>query len=282
MQKVIVYNYTNYRHYLRDLLNATRESDPTFSFRKFCKRAGIVSPSFLKHVIDGTRNLSSDGAKKFMLGFRIEDPEASFFGLLVLMNQASTVEKRNEYFQRLKKYTGFKQICQLEKDGFEYYHKWYHPAIRELIGLCHSRVTAAWLAKTLKPHISAKAAQESLDLLLRLDLIEKVGDTYSKKHTLVKGFTDLKSLMLQNYHREMIELGKQSLERFLPGQRNVTSVTISVREEQIEEIKNKIAQLREDLLQIAIQSKDPNIVLQVNFQEFPLTEIVKLEKRGEV
>lgn len=280
MKKISIYNYTNYRHFLRDLLEFTREKDPEFSFRKFCKIAGIVSPSFLKHVIDNDRNLSIEGAQKFMLGFGIEGAEAAFFEILVQMNQAKTLDERNKHFQHLKKFAGFRQVCQLERDGFEYYRKWYHPAVRELVGMCQGVVTAKWISTKINPRITLKAAQESLDLLLRLGLIEKTADSYRKKHALVKGFSDLKSMALQNYHKEMINLGKESMERFSSETRNVTSVTISIPESKIPEIKEKIARLREDLLQMALQSKDPDTVVQVNFQEFPLTDNITKDKRG--
>ena len=279
-KKIVIYNYTNYRHYLRDLLEYTRIKDPEFSFRKFCKIAGIVSPSFLKHVIDDERNLSEEGSLKFMKGFGVEGPEAAFFELLVLMNQAKSLEDRNKYFLRLKKFAGFRQVCQLERDGFEYYRKWYHPAVRELVGICKGVVTAKWLASKVNPRITIKAAQESLDLLLRLGLIEKTADSYRKKHAIVKGFTDLKSMMLQNYHKEMIGLGAESMERFSSDTRNVTSVTISIPESKIAEVKEKIAKLREDLLQLALQSKNPDTVVQVNFQEFPLTDNIDSNKGG--
>lgn len=281
MNKISVFKYTNYRHFLRDLLEYTRQKDPEFSFRKFCKKSGIVSPSFLKHVIDDTRNLSKEGAQKFMLGFGIEGPEAVFFEILVQMNQAKSIEERNKHFQHLKKFVGFRQVCQLERDGFDYYRKWYHPAVRELVGMCKGFVTAKWVASKVNPRITVKAAQESLDLLLRLGLIEKTENSYRKKHALVKGFSDLKNMMLQNYHREMIDLGKESMERFSSENRNVTSVTISIPAEKITEIKDKISKLREDLLQMALQSKDPNMVVQVNFQEFPLTDKLELDERGQ-
>ena len=280
MKKISIFNYINYRLYLRDLLEYTREIDPEFSFRKFCKKSGIVSPSFLKHVIDDTRNLSVDGAQKFMKGFGLEGPEASFFEILVQMNQAKTLEIRNKHFQHLKKFAGFRQVCQLERDGFEYYRKWYHPAVRELVGMCQTVVTAKWIASKVNPRITIKAAEESLDLLLRLGLIEKTADSYRKKHAIVKGFSDLKSMMLQNYHKEMIELGKESMERFTSETRNVTSVTISIPASKIAEVKEKISKLREDLMQLALQSKDPDTVVQVNFQEFPLTDIIESNNRG--
>lgn len=280
MKKISVFNYTNYRNYLRDLLEYTREKDPEFSFRKFCKIAGIVSPSFLKHVIDNDRNLSQEGAQKFLLGFGIEGPEAAFFEVLVQMNQAKTLDERNKHFQHLKKFAGFRQVCQLERDGFEYYRKWYHPAVRELVGMCKGVVTAKWIASKVNPRITIKAAQESLDLLMRLGLIEKTVDSYRKKHAIVKGFSDLKSMMLQNYHKEMIELGKESMDRFASEVRNVTSVTISIPESKISEIKDKISKLREDLLQLALQSKDPDTVVQINFQEFPLTDNIDSNKGG--
>ena len=78
----------------------------------------------------------------------------------------------------------------------------------------------------------------------------------------------------------MIDLGKESMERFTSENRNVTSLTISIPESKIAEVKDKIARLREDLLQLALQSKDPDTVVQINFQEFPLTDKLELGEGG--
>ncbi|PCJ62224.1 MAG: hypothetical protein COA79_03960 [Planctomycetota bacterium] len=279
MKRINIYSYTNYRLFLKDYLEYKRFKEPEYSYRKFCKIAGIVSPSFLKHVIDGVRNLSKDGAKKFMIGFGIEGPEASFFEILVLMNQAKDIDQRNKYYSRLKKFNGFKESCSLESDGFDYYKKWYHPVVRELVGMAEDgKATAAWIVTKVNPKISKKDAQESLDLLVRLELLEKTTVGYHKKHNVVKGFAGLKSMMLHNYHKEMIRLGGESVERYKKDVRNVTSVTLSVPENRIQEIQDKIARFREELLQMAVDTKDPERVIQVNIQEFPLTKSVK--KKG--
>ena len=89
------YTYLDYRRYLKDLYKKLKETTNHFSFRYFAKAAGLKAPNYLKLVMDGERNLSQDGIRKFCKGLKLNKGEQEFFENLVHMNQSKTDEEKN-------------------------------------------------------------------------------------------------------------------------------------------------------------------------------------------
>ena len=59
-----LFAYLDYRAWMRDAYEAGKAHISAFSFRYLARRAGFSSPSFIKLVMDGQRNLSVDGAQR--------------------------------------------------------------------------------------------------------------------------------------------------------------------------------------------------------------------------
>jgi uncharacterized protein (TIGR02147 family) len=62
---VDVFEYLDYRAFLRDIYLAKKAERRGFSFRAFSRRANLRSPNYLKLVMDGERNLSRAMAERF-------------------------------------------------------------------------------------------------------------------------------------------------------------------------------------------------------------------------
>ena len=104
MQNIIVekvYEYDNYRFFLKDYFVEQKRLKSVFSHRHFAKRAGFASSSFCAHVIDGKRQLTEKSLKKILKGLSIRGRKATYFRYLVMYNQAITVEDREHYFKKL-------------------------------------------------------------------------------------------------------------------------------------------------------------------------------------
>ena len=74
-----IFEYYDYRLFLRDLVEYERKRNPVFSNRYIVRRAGFKSPTALKHVIDGKRNLSLESANKFASALKIEGSKGIIF-----------------------------------------------------------------------------------------------------------------------------------------------------------------------------------------------------------
>src|SRR5579885_1121656 len=94
-----IYDYMDYRGFLKDQFSERKKQNPLFSYRSFNRVAGITSSAFLKQVIDGKRNLGDRGIRMIARGFKMNESERKYFESLVKFNQAETVEEKDQYFR---------------------------------------------------------------------------------------------------------------------------------------------------------------------------------------
>ncbi len=55
---VNIYDYMNYRDFLRDYLNYKKEKNRSFTHREILKKMGINSTGFLSNIFSGKKNLN--------------------------------------------------------------------------------------------------------------------------------------------------------------------------------------------------------------------------------
>jgi uncharacterized protein (TIGR02147 family) len=268
-----IFEYLDYRAFLRDMFAYRKQMKRQFSHRFFARESGFASPNFLKLVMDGQRNLTVESIGKIAKGFRLNKGEREFLENLVFMNQAATHDQRNHYYQKMMRLKGFTDIQPLEKASYEYFSNWYCPVIREVVLFGDRFHTPDTIAALLDPPITPKEAEKSLDLLMDLGLIRRdAHGRWEQKDRAVTTGPEVRSLVVANFHREMLRLAEESIERHPSEHRDITSVTLSVNRDKMAEIKEKTAAFRKDLLEMACADDDADQVIQVNIQAFPLTK----------
>src|SRR5438045_8662218 len=99
MEKPNLFEYEDYRKYLKDLYDFQKKNRRSFSFRFFSHHAGFTSPNYLKLVMDGARNLTEESIQKFANGFKLNQQETDFFKNLVFFTQAKTSEEKSRYYE---------------------------------------------------------------------------------------------------------------------------------------------------------------------------------------
>lgn len=273
MKRPSVFDYLDYRSFLGDLFQYRKGKDRHFSYRYFAGKAGFSAPNFLQLVITGQRNLTPSSIAKVARGFVLKKKERDFFETLVFMNQADDHDERNRFYRRMMSLRGTGASRRMEKAAYEYFSRWYFPVIREVVVLGARTHTAAQIAGMLKPAVKPKEAQRALDLLTELGLILKDSrGCWEQCDQVVSTGPEVKSLVVANFHREMMRLAAESIERFPADRRDVSALTISCREGRMEEIKERIAAFRQEMLDLACAEDEAGQVMQINIQAFPLTE----------
>src|SRR5262245_51414124 len=96
-----IFDYLDYRLYLKALLGFKKAENLSFSYRAFSRLAVLKSSNFLKLVIDGKRNLTLQTIHRFAKAFGMSKADADFFENLVLFNQAQSVEEKNRFYERI-------------------------------------------------------------------------------------------------------------------------------------------------------------------------------------
>jgi len=270
---ISVFNYSDYRQFLRDWYDEAQECDEKFSARNFARRAGLASPSFLKMVIDGKRNLAPERIDKFASALKLEDDERAFFTDLVLFCQAASSAEKNHHYQRMCRCRRFMDAHTLERERFEYFSRWHYAAIREMVGLPEFRDDPAWIAARLKPQISEAEAAEAIDVLERLGMVSRDGEGNLHLAQESVGTSDtVSSMHLLNFHRSMIRRASDSLGSLDTRDRNVSSLTAAISRKRFDEITKRINDFRKELRAMLEDCSDvPEEVFQINFQVFSLT-----------
>ena len=168
-----VFDYTDYRKYLADYYRDQKSQCPYFSYRYFAGKAKIGSIGLYKDVVDGKQSLSRRATTKFSEAMGHSKREADYFEATVFFTDATTVEERKLYFNRMMACHESKARI-VDASRYEYYSQWYYSAVRALLSIYHfDGDDFAALAKRLSPSIRPEQAKKAVETLDRLGMIRK-------------------------------------------------------------------------------------------------------------
>lgn len=270
--------YLDFRRFLGDWFDAQKAADSRYSHRLFARRAGVRSPSLLKEVIAGRRNLTPTTLAGFIKALRLEGEDAEFFRALVELDQAETHEDKNRAWEQVAACRRFREARSAEVDFFRYLSTWYYPAIREL-ALCRDfQADPTWIADRLMPRITPAQAREALETLLELGLLVRQDDgSVVTADTSLATPREVAWLVAANYHRQMLGRASESLERVPASERHLLGVTVAVPESLLPALKAELDAMQQRLLHLcddaAVQDGAPAAerVCQLNLQLVPLS-----------
>jgi uncharacterized protein (TIGR02147 family) len=273
---VNVFEFLDYRAFLRAFYTAEKLRRPAFSHRFFSRLAGLRSPNFLKLVMDGERNLGPETVPKFIKALALTGEAAAFFADLVTFTQAESVADKNRAFERISSSRRFRSARRIEGDLFKYLSHWYYPAIRELAGREDFHENPKWIASELRPKISAAEAATAINLLLSLGLLvrdEATGKIVRGEPTITTDHEVVRSLAVTNFHRQMLERASDSIETIPSRHRDLAALTVCVSPATAAVVKDRIHKFREEMTQICDADTTGSVVYQLNIQWFPLSAI---------
>lgn len=190
---------------------------------------------------------------------------------MISFNKAKTPSEKEHYAAEIISQAAFKNAYPLSQDQFEYYSQWYHITLREILTLKDRPQSSQDIADSLLPGVSRTEVDEAFELLTRLNLIEKRGDALQVKDQNVETGEAFSNYGVVRYHKKMIQLGAEALDRFSSDEREISSVTIGLSEANFKKIKQMIVDFRSQLMKISEEDQGRDHIYQYNFQVFPLT-----------
>lgn len=265
-----VFRYRDYREFLRAFYAHKKQGG--LSYRGFARAAGLGAPNYLKLVIEGKRNLSSDMAQRFATACRLNAEATEYFKILVSFNQAKRDDERNQLHERLTTFARFRSSQRLDLAQKEYHGSWYIPAIRELVACPGFREDTAWIASTLMPPITERQAAQALDVLQQLGLLERdeSGRLVQVSRAVSTG-PQPSGLYLRNYHAQMMDRAVQAMHDIAPDERYVSALTLSASPATVREVKRRVMEFRAELVALCDADPEPAQIIQLNLQLFPLS-----------
>jgi uncharacterized protein (TIGR02147 family) len=268
----LIYTYIDYRKYLADYYQEKKETTRHFSYRYFAQRANIKSPAFLKDVILGKRNLTSDVTEKCIIALNLNKKEGRFFRHLVLFNQAKSASEKQDAYSVILSMMNSVNEYQLTKKQYIYFEKWYYSVIRELVCIYDFKDNFDLLARSVKPSITTAEARKAVAVLCDLSLLIRQEDsTYKQQDLAITSDDPMVALARRSFNSEMLMLAKNANETISVTERNISGITMGISKACYDVILAEMAAFKERIKAIVNQDAACTHVYQLNMQLFPLS-----------
>ena len=274
-----VLEYTNYRQYIADYY-AEKKAKSAFTWQEFTRTAGFSSPVHLKYASEGRLNLSDTAAKRVAQAMHLVDFEQDYFCEMVKLDNAKTDAEKKAAFNKMIAIADAHKAKILEGDSFRYFESWKNPVLRELAPSMPGAKPLA-LARACRPEITAAEVTESLNFLVKADLLKKDKDgNYARTETgITTGPMDVTPVAVRSMHRQMGEFALEAIEGVPQDERHFSGLTLGITQEAYTEIVQKIAEFRKEIIAIATRSSETEEVYRLNVQFFPMTN-KSINKKG--
>lgn len=266
-----VFSFLDHREFLREWFETKRTLSKAFSYRTFAKKAGFASHAFLSEVIQGRRNLSTESAEKCLSALSIAGEAARYFLILVRYGQETHLDKRQDLLSELLRLQASRAIERVTGEQSEYFTHWLNLALREVAVFSHLG-TAERMADFLRPAARADEVRRSLELLERLQLVQRVapGKWEYAFPRLTPG--DVPAEIVRSLKRQMMLLAVDRIDQPPSPDTHLSSVTVSVSRKRLSKVWEILERTRREILSETATDEDPaDQVVQVNLQMFPLT-----------
>lgn len=268
-----IFDYLDYRDYVADHFKYNKAHHSYFSYRYISLKTNL-DPGFYVKVIQKQKHIADTTIDILSKFFEFDQKEAEYFRILVQFNKAKKPEHEKLYFEKLQSFK-LPEAKILDWSVYDYFLKWYTIAIREEINTIPFNGDFEDLAKRFVPQISADEARDAVMLLEKLNLIRWNGNKYEIIDSFVASDGSIKTFAIREFQKQMCRLGMESIDRIPKDERDISTLTISTSKQCLEIIKEKLATVRKEIVDIIGKEKSVEEVYQINFQIFPLTRNTK-------
>jgi uncharacterized protein (TIGR02147 family) len=270
----VVFEYSDYREFLRGAITDQRQRDPSFTYRFLNSKLGLRSAHGLSLVVQGKRNLSGDSAVQLAQLLGLSEAAAQYFLWLVLFDQAATSLEKAEYWKQAMTLRMRNNTATITDSQYAYYSQWYHPVIRELVAMPGVQWDAGKLSGILRPKVPVAQVRRSLNLLEELGFLRREGKGWAKTSPNLATSPEVRSMAVFQYHQELVKLSKAALETMPGTERNFTSVTVELNAAEYRLIVDMLADTRRQVLAVGHSTGPVDQVYQLNLQLFPVSHAI--------
>jgi uncharacterized protein (TIGR02147 family) len=266
-----VFEYTGYRQYIADFY-AERKVKSAFTWREFARMAGFSSSVHLKYVSEGRFNLGEDAVERVAKAMGLSGNRMEYFRAMVEFDHAVTDNIKKEIFDRMLFIAKQSNAKVIEGDAFRYFDSWKNPVLRELAPAMPGAKPLA-LAKACRPKITAAEVSESLNFLVKANLLKKdaAGNYKQSDKIVTAGPMAAASVAVRGLHRQMGEIALDAIEGVPQSERHFSGVTLGITSDAYDEIVAVINDCRRKIIEIATRDDSTDEVYRLNIQFFPMT-----------
>lgn len=265
VSKISAFMYFDYRDYIRAVLETMQSKG--LSLRAIQENAGVSGSAFFSRILDGSRPLSIANAKNIAKSWGLSVDESDYFLDLVRFGNEKNVDVREELLRKLLAVRANNQEFALQDSSLKFFSKWYYPVLRDLLPLLPPNMPAEKIGRMFTPVLRAPQVESGIRYLMESGFVTlDENGVYRVEQPIVSTPPRVRSTILRKYHLKNLEVNSEVYDLFTSDDRSVTSVTCSLSKESFEKVREEIAKLREKILALSREEKNPDRVCHVGFQ----------------
>ena len=181
-----IYRYADFRAFLGDWFEARKANEAKLSHRFIHRAVGATSAGWFADILSGRISLTDRYLPGMLKLIGLKGGSARYFEALVRCAQSGSLEERERHLDSLVSLQG-PRMDTVTREQFEFYGRWHHAALRELLCVPPFKGSFEELGARLIPPVPGRQAKLSLELMQRLDLIAKDAQGHLKpKQTLLR------------------------------------------------------------------------------------------------
>lgn len=267
-----IFDYHDYRKYLRDWLEFSKSQATKHSLRSLARAAGL-SPAYLSMILAGTRNFSLESLEQLIPILELTPQEEQHLRNLKVIADSENQEERMLALGALQRASGYRDNHSRELEAYRYLTNWYYVAIREAVNLPDFKADPHWIKDKLKFSVSIAEIQTALDFLIAHKFIVKnTRGNYELPQKQIDCFGGVYKIALSEFHKEMFGLASQSIDATPRQKRNITFHTMAIAEKNFEKLREILDSALVQVEKMGAAESTPDSVYHVTFACFPLTE----------
>lgn len=232
--------------------SAKKSLNAAFSLRAFSKKLGVSSGA-LTEILQKKRRVTYATAKKILLNLSYSPIQAEHF---LEEKKASSI--------------GLDRVYQdLSFDQYEVLSSWYYLALLNLVELPEEKHTAKSFAERL--NLSVKKVEDSLERLLRLEMLEKVNGRFIRTFIRYQTSEDVANSAIKKYHRDTLELSEAALRDTEVELRDFSSILLKINPKNIKKVKELIRVFQDEVSEL-VEVDDPEEIYHMNVHLYPVSK----------
>lgn len=280
--KPLIYEYHDYMVFLKDWLEHLRKTDSDFSMRQLSQKAGLAV-GYLPMCLKRQRRLSEKAFHKLVPHLKLNKQELRAFELLRTIGESESPQVRSQALEQIQKLQVYKTKNSKEIEVFEYLKKWYHVAIREMVSMGDFRDDPQWIQSRLRHKLSLNEIAGALEFLKLNGFVERKSDgTLHIPDKSLDCTEGVFKISLGEFHRQMLDLTKDSIESVARHERLILGQTLAIRFEDFDKLQMIMQEALEKVQNLSTQSKEQDCVYHLTFASIPLTQRQTPKTGGEI
>ena len=269
-----IFEFDDHRTYMDAWYAWKKQTNPKYSHRLFARRAGRAGDAgLLRNLITGRRALTRALVTDVGVALELTSVEVDYLGMLAELDKVRGSDREPSVRAKLEVDPVARRELRRRLRLEQYLTVWYVPVVRELARVQPFTASAEWIAERVVPPITVDEASVALTILHDLGQIDADGRFVQRADD--EWSRDRAPHETISYQQGLHATAGRALAQVAedPQYRDASTtegVVMAVPRNKLGALQAELAAVQQRLTEMATTYEDPNTVVQIVLQAFPV------------